>query len=88
MVEEDVPRSIHDICEEGHEEEVMRLLDVDPGLVHVRNGYGSSPLLGCAWGGHLGLVKLLLCKVRGCLSLRIKRASIFTRSPLGGTSIE
>lgn len=65
MVEEDVPRSIHDICEEGHEEEVMRLLDVDPGLVHVRNGYGSSPLLGCAWGGHLGLVKLLLCKVGG-----------------------
>jgi ankyrin repeat protein len=47
---------------EGNEEEVIRLLDADPGLLERADQHGDSPLIGAAAYGQLGVARLLIAR--------------------------
>jgi len=57
---EDAKKKILDAAHEGKTEVVQKLLQLDPELLEVRNGRGSTPLIVAASKGHAETVKALL----------------------------
>jgi ankyrin repeat protein len=62
---------------EGHEEEVIRLLDADPVLLEGEDHDGDGPLAAAAWYGQLGVVTLLIAR-----GANINAPGIFGRTAL------